>query len=251
MGKNLTSIAFPNLLFTLRFRQNGELIIIDEYPSSVSISTGIGMFFSFFGTTLAHLRDTTKYDYFIIPTTMDAETDNYTAAPFYSVGHIYDITDIIFPEAKISLTYRYDDVIYSQDMGLVSYAVSGLPGPTDPDSKFKKNINSTWYWCGNSFKETIFNETYPLVFSNSNVIDLTEAYFAEFEDDLDPSINIYNKVKCRVYLSSKQLAELKLNSKIVLNFGKGESAYYRISKMSTNLDGNNPTTMELIRLNKY
>jgi hypothetical protein len=54
-----------------------------------------------------------------------------------------------------------------------------------------------------------------------------------------------------VYLSSKQLAELKLNSKIVLNFGKGESAYYRINKMSTNLDGNNPTTMELIRLNKY
>ena len=244
--KNLTSIAFPNVLETARFNPNGQLILIDEYPSN----SGIGIFFSFFGNTLAAVQDTTKYDYLILTPEVDAETDTFNGAQFYSVGHIFNIMNTsLLGLDNISLTYRYDEALYQQDMGIVSELITGLPGtPT----LFKRPINGVWYWTGINYKYTGFaNEPYPLLFSRENVIDLTEAYFSEFEDDLDPSINVYNKVKCRVFLTSKQLAEIKLNDRILLNFGKGEGAYYRISKLSSNLDGNNPTTLELVRLNKY
>jgi hypothetical protein len=248
--KNLTSIAFPNVLETARFTPNGEFILIDEYPSN----SGIGIFFSFFGNTLSGVQDTTKYNYLIITPDVDAETNTFDGAQFYSVGHIFDIMDTsLFGLDNISLTYKYDEALYQQDMGIVSYLVTGttIISPSSIDATFKKEINSVWYWTGINYKYPFTNESYPLVFSRENVIDLTEAYFSEFEDDLDPSINVYNKVKCRVFLTSKQLAEIKLNDRILLNFGKGEGAYYRINKLSSNLDGNNPTTLELIRLNKY
>lgn len=245
IDKNLTSIAFPNVLETARFNPNGELILIDNYPTD----TGIGIFFSFFGNTLNGVQDTTKYDYIISSTDIDAETDTFSGAQFYSVGHMFDIMNTsLLGLDTISLTYRYDEALYQQDMGIVSVLIPGLPA----NNTFKRDINGTWYWTGINYKYRGFtNEPYPLLFSRENVIDLTEAYFSEFEDDLDPSINVYNKVKCRVFLTSKQLAEIKLNDRILLNFGKGEGAYYRINKLSSNLDGNNPTTLELIRLNKY
>ena len=151
------------ILETARFTPNGEFILIDEYPSN----SGIGIFFSFFGNTLSGVQDTTKYDYIIITPDVDAETNTFDGAQFYSVGHIFDIMDTsLFGLDNISLTYKYDEALYQQDMGIVSYLVTGTTiSPTNIDATFKKEINFVQFIFKSIFIDN-FRETFAKIFVN-------------------------------------------------------------------------------------